>query len=176
MTSIRCRRTESGSLARISPSSSLAGFDGVSSLPFNLLVPSFQCSVSRCCRTRSSANSFLAMIEDFRLVSVSPHLQPFEPSPTDALCLSFNAHDESNDVMQRQFPGPAKLAAAVAHFSAATSTFAGNPPDQPTLANDQVMRQSEHALPSRVESMSAAEVGDSCRGHFTGSRNQRLIR
>ena len=27
------------------------GFDGVSSLPFNLLVPSFQCGVSRCCRT-----------------------------------------------------------------------------------------------------------------------------
>ena len=47
------------------------GFDGVSSLPFNLLVPSFQCGVSRCCRTRSSANSFVAMIEDFRLVSVS---------------------------------------------------------------------------------------------------------
>jgi hypothetical protein len=29
MTSIRCRRTGSGSLSRISPSSSLAGFDGV---------------------------------------------------------------------------------------------------------------------------------------------------
>jgi hypothetical protein len=57
---------------------------------------------------RSSANSFVAMIEDFRLVSVSPHLQPFEPSPRDALCLSFGAHDESNDVMQSQFPGAAK--------------------------------------------------------------------
>ena len=108
MTSIRCRRTGSGSLSRISPSSSLAGFDGVSSFPFNLLVPSFQCSVSRCCRTRSSANSFVAMIEDLRLVGVSPQLQPFEPSSMDALCLSFGAHDESNDVMQRQFPGPQK--------------------------------------------------------------------
>jgi hypothetical protein len=104
MRSARCR----GSLSRISPSSSLAGFDGVSSLPFNLLVPSFQCIVSRCCRTRSSANRFVAMIEDFRLVSVLPHLQPFKPSPRDALCLSLNAHNESNDVMQRQFPGPQK--------------------------------------------------------------------
>ena len=68
------------------------GFDGVSSLPFNLLVPSFQCSVSRCCRTRSSANSFVAMIEDFRLVSAPPHLQLFPPSPAAALCPSL-AHD-----------------------------------------------------------------------------------
>ena len=93
MTSIKCRRTGSGSLSRISPSSSLAGFNGVSSFPFNLLVPSFQCSVSRCCRTRSSANSFVAMIEDFRLVSVSPHLQLFPPSPAAALCPSLDAHD-----------------------------------------------------------------------------------
>ena len=32
----------------------------------------------------------------------------FRTKPRDALCLSFNAHDESNDVMQGQFPGPQK--------------------------------------------------------------------
>ena len=34
-------------------------------------------------------------------------IQPFEPSPTNALCLSFDAHYESNDVMQKTVPfGP----------------------------------------------------------------------
>jgi hypothetical protein len=37
------------------------------------------------------------MIEDFR--TCRHNLQSFEPSPS--LCLSFNAHDESNDVMER---------------------------------------------------------------------------
>ena len=49
----------------------------------------------------------MAVIEDFRLVGVSPQFQPFEPSPTNALCLSFDAHYESNDVMQKTVPfGP----------------------------------------------------------------------
>jgi hypothetical protein len=49
----------------------------------------------------------VAVIEDFRLVGVSPQFQPFEPSPTNALCLSFDAHYESNDVMQKTVPfGP----------------------------------------------------------------------
>ena len=68
---------------------------GVLLLPaFNLLVPSFQCGGLRCFRRRSSANNFEVALEDFRLVSVSPHPYPFEPSQMDALCLSFGVHDE----------------------------------------------------------------------------------
>ena len=53
---------------------SASGLMGVLLLPlFNLLVPPFQCGVSCCCRSWSSANSFVVAIEDFRLVSVSPH-------------------------------------------------------------------------------------------------------
>ena len=79
------------------------GFDGVSSLPFNLLVPSFQCGVSRCFGSRSSANGFMAMLEDFRLVSVSPELQPFPPSPAAALCPSLDTHD-SRSIEQHYAP------------------------------------------------------------------------
>jgi hypothetical protein len=65
------------------------------------------------------------MIEDLRLVGVSPQLQPFEPSSMDALCLSFGAHDESNDVMQRQFPGPQKPISGDNPPTATTSMMSG---------------------------------------------------
>ena len=35
----------------------------------------------------------MAVVEDFRLVSVSPELQPFQPGPMDAACLSLGTHD-----------------------------------------------------------------------------------
>ena len=35
----------------------------------------------------------MAVLEDFRLVSVSPELQPFPPSPMDEACVSFGTHD-----------------------------------------------------------------------------------
>jgi hypothetical protein len=35
----------------------------------------------------------MAVLEDFRLVSVSPQLQPFQPSPMDEVCLSLGTHD-----------------------------------------------------------------------------------
>ena len=35
------------------------------------------------------------LIENFRLISVSPHLEPFEQSPMNALCLSFGDPEAS---------------------------------------------------------------------------------
>ena len=35
------------------------------------------------------------LIENFRLISVSPHLEPLEPSPMNALCLSFGDPEAS---------------------------------------------------------------------------------
>ena len=46
--------------------------------------------------SRSTANGFMAAIRDFRLVSVSPQLQPFQPSPMDEVCL--RAHDTTGAV------------------------------------------------------------------------------
>ena len=60
-----------------------------------LLGPSFQCGVSRCSRRWSPAKSFAMLIENFRLISVSPHLEPFEQSPMNALCLSFGDPEAS---------------------------------------------------------------------------------
>ena len=72
---------------------------------FNLLIPSFQCGFSRCIRRRSSDNNFVTIIEDFRLVSVSPHPQLFEPSPMDEPRVNFRVHEKGNDAMRKQFLG-----------------------------------------------------------------------
>lgn len=44
----------------------------------------------------------MTIIQDFRLVSVSPHPQLFEPSPMDELRMNLDVHDVGNDA-QRQF-------------------------------------------------------------------------
>jgi hypothetical protein len=46
-----------------------------------------------CFGSRTTANGLMAVLEDFRLVSVSPELQPFPPSPMDEACLSLGTHN-----------------------------------------------------------------------------------
>ena len=65
------------------------------SVLLKLLGPSFQCGVSRCSRRWSPAKSFAMLIENFRPISVSPHLEPFEQSPMNALCRSFGDPEAS---------------------------------------------------------------------------------
>src|SRR5262245_740527 len=52
----------------------------------------------------------MAVLEDFRLVSVSPELQPFPPSPMDEACASFGTHDSRMQCLPtrplRSRPGP----------------------------------------------------------------------
>jgi hypothetical protein len=83
-----------------------ASFGGLILLPpsFNLFVPPFQCGFSRCIRRRSSDNNFVTIIEDFRLVSVSPHPQLFEPSPMDEPRINFRVHDEKQRCDSKTVP------------------------------------------------------------------------
>src|SRR5262245_35709853 len=51
----------------------------------------------------------MAVLEDFRLVSVSPELQPFPPSPMDEAWASFGTHDKMRFLPTRPLrsrPGP----------------------------------------------------------------------
>jgi hypothetical protein len=48
---------------------------------------------SECFGSRATANGLMVVLEDFRLVSVSPELEPFQPSPMDEACASFGTHD-----------------------------------------------------------------------------------
>ena len=45
-----------------------------------------------CFGSRATANGLMAVLEDFRLVSVSPS-SAFPPSPMDQVCLSLGTHD-----------------------------------------------------------------------------------
>jgi hypothetical protein len=47
-----------------------------------------------CCGSRATANSLRVTVEDFRLVSPSPQLKPFQPSPRDAACIGLGTHGD----------------------------------------------------------------------------------
>ena len=67
-------------------------------------------AVCRSFGSRATANGFMAVLEDFRLVSVSPELEPFPPSPMDQAYASFGTHDSRMRFLPtpplRNRPGP----------------------------------------------------------------------
>jgi hypothetical protein len=79
--------TESGGLAHV--------LNSLNALFFGRLrcEPSLFGGFLGCFGTRATANGLMAVLEDFRLVSVSPELQPFQPGPIDAACISLGTHD-----------------------------------------------------------------------------------